>query len=130
MGCYGIGISRILSAVLEQKADEKGCVWSDSIAPFAVQIIIANIKDKVQYDYAYALYESLKQVGIEVALDDRDLRFGVKMADFELMGAANFALLVGKGLESNCVELIKRDGLQKQEINSAKALEIVLKALK
>lgn len=130
MGCYGIGISRILSAILEQKADDKGCVWSDSTAPFKVVIIIANAKDKAQYDFGYALYESLKQVGVEVALDDRDLRFGAKMADFELMGVANFATLIGKGLESNRVEIIKRDGLQKSEIDSAKALEQILKMIK
>ena len=130
MGCYGIGISRILSAILEQKADEKGCVWSRAVAPFALQIIIANIKDKVQYDFAFALYESLKQVGVEVALDDRDLRFGAKMADFELMGSANYALLVGKGLESNRVEIIKRDGLQKSELDSSSVLEQVLKIIK
>lgn len=130
MGCYGIGISRILSAILEQKADDKGCVWSASTAPFKVVIIIANVKDKAQYDFGYALYESLKQVGVEVALDDRDLRFGAKMADFELMGVANFAALIGKGLESNCVEIIKRDGLQKSEIDSAKALEQILKMIK
>ena len=130
MGCYGIGISRILSAILEQKADDKGCVWSASTAPFKVVIIIANAKDKAQYDFGYALYESLKQVGVEVALDDRDLRFGAKMADFELMGVANFAALIGKGLESNRVEIIKRDGLQKSEIDSAKALEQILKMIK
>ncbi|MGX3045757.1 proline--tRNA ligase [Helicobacter sp. T3_23-1056] len=130
MGCYGIGISRILSAILEQKADEKGCVWSRAVAPFALQIIIANIKDKIQYDFALTLYESLKQVGVEVALDDRDLRFGAKMADFELMGSANFALIVGKGLESNRVEIIKRDGLQKSEIDSSSVLERVLKIIK
>lgn len=130
MGCYGIGISRILSAILEQKADDKGCVWSASTAPFKVVIIIANVKDKAQYDFGYALYESLKQVGVEVALDDRYLRFGAKMADFELMGVANFAALIGKGLESNCVEIIKRDGLQKSEIDSAKALEQILKMIK
>ena len=130
MGCYGIGISRILSAILEQKADDKGCVWSASTAPFSVVIIIANAKDKAQYDFGYALYESLKQVGIEVALDDRDLRFGAKMADFELVGVANFAALIGKGLESNCIEIIKRDGLQKSEIDSTKALEQILKMIK
>ena len=130
MGCYGIGISRILSAILEQKADDKGCVWSASTAPFKVVIIVANVKDKAQYDFGYALYESLNQVGVEVALDDRDLRFGAKMADFELMGVANFAALIGKGLESNRIEIIKRDGLQKSEINSAKALEQILKMIK
>ena len=130
MGCYGIGISRILSAILEQKADDKGCVWSASTAPFKVVIIVANVKDKAQYDFGYALYESLNQVGVEVALDDRDLRFGAKMADFELMGVANFAALIGKGLESNRIEIIKRDGLQKSEIDSAKALEQILKMIK
>lgn len=129
MGCYGIGVTRLMPAILEQKADEKGCVWSKNSAPFAVQIIISNIKDSNQLDYATRIYTSLLEQGIQVLLDERDLRFGAKIADFELIGSL-LCLVVGKGLESNKVELIKRDGLEKIELDSALALESILNTLK
>lgn len=116
MGCYGIGISRLLPAILEQKADEKGCVWSKASAPYAVQIIVANTKNEQQSRYALELYQALLARGVAVLCDDRDLRFGVKMADFELIGAALYGIVVGKGLESGVIECIKRDGLEKQEL--------------
>ena len=118
MGCYGIGISRLLPAILEQKADEKGCVWSKASAPFSVQIIIANTKNEQQSRYALELYQALLAKGVAVLCDDRDLRFGAKMADFELVGAALYGVVVGKGLESNVIECITRDGLQKQELEA------------
>ena len=118
MGCYGIGISRLLPAILEQKADEKGCVWSKASAPFSVQIIIANTKNEQQSRYALELYQALLAKGVAVLCDDRDLRFGAKMADFELVGAALYGIVVGKGLESNVIECITRDGLQKQELEA------------
>ena len=128
MGCYGIGISRLLSAILEQKADEKGCVWSKASAPYAVQIIIANTKNEQQSHYALELYQALLARGVAVLCDDRDLRFGAKMADFELVGAALYGIVVGKGLESGVIECIKRDGLEKQEL-SATEVQVVCEAI-
>lgn len=125
MGCYGIGISRLLPAILEQKADEKGCVWSVASAPFMVQIIIANIKQEEQYRYGLALYENLQARGIAVLCDDRDARFGAKMADFELVGAAVYGVVVGKGLESGTIELIERDGLKRRELDSSNTAESI-----
>lgn len=123
MGCYGIGISRLLPAILEQKADEKGCVWSAASAPFMVQIIIANCKQEEQRQYGMALYENLQSRGITTLCDDRDARFGAKMADFELVGAAVYGVVVGKSLESGKIELIARDGLERKEIDSHNAAE-------
>ena len=128
MGCYGIGISRLLPAILEQKADEKGCVWSKASAPYAVQIIIANTKNEQQSRYALELYQALVARGVAVLCDDRDLRFGAKMADFELVGAALYGIVVGKGLESGVIECIKRDGLEKQEL-SATEVQVVCEAI-
>ncbi|WP_317370711.1 proline--tRNA ligase [Helicobacter canis] len=128
MGCYGIGISRLLPAILEQKADEKGCVWSKASAPYAVQIIIANTKNEQQSHYALELYQALLARGVAVLCDDRDLRFGAKMADFELVGAALYGIVVGKGLESGVIECIKRDGLEKQEL-SATEVQVVCEAI-
>ena len=128
MGCYGIGISRLLPAILEQKADEKGCVWSKASAPYAVQIIIANTKNEQQSHYALELYQALLARGVAVLCDDRDLRFGAKMADFELVGAALYGIVVGKGLESGVIECVKRDGLEKQEL-SATEVQVVCEAI-
>ncbi len=118
MGCYGFGISRILPAILEQKSDELGCVWSKEVNIFEVVIIISNIKDSAQSEYARQIYEKLKQEGIDVLLDERDERFGAKMKDFELLGF-NHALIVGKGLNEGKIEFIKREGLERQEMPSA-----------
>lgn len=115
MGCYGFGISRILPAILEQKSDDLGCIWSKEVSVFDIAIIISNTKDSVQNDFGSALYEILSARGIDVLLDERDERFGVKMKDFELLGFHS-ALIVGKGLNEGKVELIKREGLKKYEL--------------
>lgn len=117
MGCYGIGVSRLLPAILEQKSDELGCVWSVTTAPFLVDIILSNTKDDRQVDFANLLYEKLQKDSIEVLLDDRNERFGFKMKDFELIGIS-FGIIVGKELENNQVELVIRDGMQKQVISA------------
>lgn len=116
MGCYGIGITRLVSAILEQKADDKGCIWGN-VAPFKLDIIISNIKDEAQVSFAESVYKQCNELGLEVILDDRNERFGSKITDFELIGF-EYALIVGKKLSENKIELIKRDGLIKQEIDS------------
>ena len=112
MGCYGIGVSRLLPAILEQKSDEFGCVWSKSCAPFGASIILSNVKDEKQSSFASELYESLKREGVEVLFDDRDERFGFKMKDFELIGV-HLAIIIGKSLEEGRVEIVLREGMQK-----------------
>lgn len=129
MGCYGIGITRLLPAILEQKADEKGCVWSKRVAPFTVEIIIANTKDKAQYAFGMELYKALLEQGVAVICDDRDMRFGAKMADFELVGVALYGVIIGKGLESGTIEWIIRDGLEREVLESSNALEIILQKI-
>lgn len=119
MGCYGLGISRILPAILEQKSDELGCIWSKEVSVFDIVIIISNTKDNAQSEYANSIYENLKAKGVDVLLDERDERFGVKIKDFELLGFT-YALIVGKGLSEGKVELIKREGLQKRELSADK----------
>ncbi|MCE3037290.1 proline--tRNA ligase [Helicobacter sp. faydin-H20] len=123
MGCYGIGISRLLSAILEQKSDEKGCVWTKASAPFAVSVIISNSKNEIEREFGEELYKALKQKNIEVLLDDRLERFGFKIKDFELIGNYK-GVVIGKELENNKVEIIHRDGMQKTYLN-AEIQEIV-----
>lgn len=121
MGCYGIGVSRLGAVVIESSHDERGCVWKKECAPFSIHIIVSNFKDEAQAKFALELESALEALGVEVLLDDRDERFGVKMADFELIGNP-FGVVVGKGLASGEVELIIRDGLIKQKVASSEIL--------
>lgn len=128
MGCYGIGISRLLPAILEQKCDDKGCIWTAATTPFDVSIIVSNIKDNLQFNYADKIYQELRDKGLEVLFDDRDLRFGAKMADFELIGST-FGIIIGKSFENGKVELVNRENLQKQEVDCENLADILIKKL-
>ncbi|CCB79879.1 prolyl-tRNA synthetase [Helicobacter bizzozeronii CIII-1] len=129
MGCYGIGVSRLLSAILEQHSDEKGCVWSKASAPFEVVIIVANSKDAQLEALGESLYQELLSAGIDVLLDDRTDRFGAKMADFELMGCC-YAIIVGnQALQSGSLEIIKRQGLTKSTLERASLVQALKEML-
>jgi len=128
MGCYGIGISRLIAVMIEASHDEKGCIWKKECAPFDVEIIISNLKDEEGVKFAFELYESLKKAGVSVIIDDRNERFGVKMNDFELIGFP-FALLVGKEFANGKVEFIARDGLSKETIDANDAFRKIKESL-
>lgn len=128
MGCYGIGISRLIAVMIEASHDEKGCIWKKECAPFDVEIIISNLKDEVGVKFAFELYESLKKAGVSVIIDDRNERFGVKMNDFELIGFP-YALLVGKEFANGKVEFITRDGLSKEAIGADDAFRKIKESL-
>ena len=128
MGCYGIGISRLIAVMIEASHDEKGCIWKKECAPFDVEIIISNLKDEAGVKFAFELYESLKKAGVSVIIDDRNERFGVKMNDFELIGFP-YALLVGKDLANGKVEFITRDGLSKETIDADDAFRKIKESL-
>ncbi|WP_331773785.1 proline--tRNA ligase [Sulfurospirillum sp. 1612] len=116
MGCYGIGVSRLVAVMIEASHDEKGCIWNQQTAPYLLDIIVSNIKDEEQFAFATQLYETLKEKKYNVLLDDRKERFGFKMGDFELIGFP-YALIVGKGLAHKEVELINRKTLEKESIS-------------
>ncbi|WP_107695263.1 proline--tRNA ligase [Campylobacter concisus] len=128
MGCYGIGISRLIAVMIEASHDEKGCIWKKECAPFDVEIIISNLKDEEGAKFAFELYESLKKAGVSVIIDDRNERFGVKMNDFELIGFP-YALLVGKEFANGKVEFITRDGLSKETIGANEAFKKIKESL-
>lgn len=116
MGCYGIGVSRLVAAVIEQNHDEKGCIWTKATAPFMVDIIVSNAKKDEELEVGVDIYNQLKQAGIETILDDRkNARFGFKMGDFELIGFP-FAVVVGKKLKDGMVEIVNRKTLEKTEV--------------
>ena len=129
MGTYGIGVSRLVAATIEQKHDERGCIWPLSIAPYQVDIIVSNIKDDEQLKFAENLYEELQKSGIEVILDDRSDRFGPKIKDFELIGFP-YGIIVGKGLKEGKVQLVERQSLQKREIDKETIAEEIRRILR
>jgi prolyl-tRNA synthetase len=109
MGCYGIGVSRIVAAAIEQNHDDKGICWPGPMAPFQVVVISLNAKKSAQVrSSADALYAKLTDAGIEVLYDDRDLRPGVKFADAELLGIPHQVLIGERGLANGMVEYRKR----------------------
>ena len=121
MGCYGIGVSRLVAVAVEASHDEKGIIWNETLTPFKFEIIISNLKDEEGVKFAQGLYESLRVAGVSVLLDDRNERFGVKMNDFELMGFP-YAVIVGKGLAEGTVELVTRGGLVKETVKASEIL--------
>jgi prolyl-tRNA synthetase len=107
MGCYGIGVSRIMSAAIEQNYDENGIIWPVSIAPYEVDVIIPNIKDKDQVRIAEEVYNTLKRNKIDAVLDDRDERAGFKFKDADLIGFP-LKIIVGKSILEGKVEVKDR----------------------
>lgn len=107
MGCYGIGIGRILAAYIEQNNDDKGLILSSLIAPFEVCIVVSNVNDLDQVNVADKIYNNLLKEGKDVLLDNRDERLGVKFNDMELIGIPK-RITIGKHLKNNQVEIYDR----------------------
>ena len=124
MGTYGIGVSRLLAAIIEQNHDDKGCIWTKESAPFDLQIIISNIKDDEQVALGEKLYEAMLAKGVDVLLDERKDRFGAKMKDYELIGVPH-AVVIGKKLADGVVEFITRDGMGKVEVSAEAILDLL-----
>lgn len=112
MGCYGIGVTRTMASIIEQHHDENGIIWPLSVAPYHVSVIPVNIKDEQQLKNATELYDELISMGVEVLLDDRNERVGVKFKDSELMGIP-MRVTVGKKIVDGEVEFKLRDGEMK-----------------
>ena len=105
MGCYGIGISRIVAAAIEQNHDDKGIIWPDAISPYEIALVEINPKgDKALKKLCSQLYNSLKEKGHEVLWDDRDQSPGVKFSDMELIGIPRMIILGEKSFKDNKVE--------------------------
>lgn len=129
MGTYGIGVSRLLSAIIEQHHDEKGCKWSKETAPFTVDIIVSNAKDEDELAAGMKLYKELDNMKISTIIDDRkNERYGFKMADFELIGFS-FAIVIGKKLANDLVEIVRRDTLAKIEVPYKEAVATILELI-
>ena len=130
MGCYGVGVSRLVAAVIEQNHDEKGCIWTKATAPFMVDIIVSNSKNEDEKNMGEKIYEELKASNVEVILDDRiNARFGFKIGDFELLGFP-YAIIIGKKLLDGIVEIVDRKTLLKTEVKIEEVVSIILNLIK
>ena len=131
MGCYGIGVTRLAGAAIEQNHDEKGIIWPASIAPFEVVLCPMNYaKSEAVREAADKLYEDLKARGVDVILDDRDMRPGVMFADWELIGVPHRVVIGDRGLKEGAVEYADRRNLaEKVMVKTDEAVDFLLEKL-
>lgn len=130
MGCYGIGVSRIAAAAIEQNHDDKGIIWPRALAPFEVVICALNWnKSEEVQQAATSLYNQLQAQGIEVILDDRDVRPGVMFADWELIGVPVRVTIGDRGLKEGVVEIQERRGGESEKVVTTLALETIQQRL-
>ncbi|OYD88047.1 proline--tRNA ligase [Nostoc sp. 'Peltigera membranacea cyanobiont' 213] len=115
MGCFGVGVSRLAQAAVEQSYDKDGIIWPVAIAPYHAIVTIPNIKDAQQVEIAQKLYTQLNQAGIETLLDDRDERAGVKFKDADLIGIP-YRIVTGRAIANGKVEVVERATRKSQEI--------------
>lgn len=128
MGTYGMGVSRLVAAVIEQHHDEKGCIWTHATAPYLVNVMVSNVKEETHLAYAEELYTSLQNKGIETIFDDRKERFGFKMSDAELIGFP-FTIIVGKELESGLVQILVRRTSEMISVNAEDAVSKIMELI-
>ena len=117
MGCYGIGISRIVAASIEQNHDDKGIIWPGEIAPFEIIIIVLNDKSSDLTEKGQEIYKSIKAIGKEVVIDDRDERAGVKFAEADLIGIPQQIVLSKRGIDQGTIELVDRRTGNKEDLS-------------
>ena len=130
MGCYGIGVTRAIAAVIEQHHDDRGIIWPEEIAPFKVAIVtIKPTKSEPVRLAAEKLYADLQKAGVEVIYDDRDERPGVMFADMELMGVPHIVTIGDKSLANGKIEYKLRKTGDKEELDADSALDAILAKL-
>lgn len=128
MGCYGIGVSRIAAATIEQSHDENGIIWPVSIAPYEVSVIATNVNDERIVNIAEKVYNNLLENNIDVIIDDRKEKAGFKFKDADLIGIP-IKVIVGKNVSNNIVEVKNRKTNESLEVNLDKVLEVVKELL-
>ena len=128
MGCYGIGVSRLAQAAVEQHHDAQGICWPVSIAPFEVIVVPANIDDQGQRALSEQLYGQLLDAGVEALLDDRNERAGVKFKDADLIGIP-WRVVVGRGADKGEIELVERRGNRREDLAASALMAVLLPRL-
>ena len=130
MGCYGIGVTRIVAAAIEQNHDDRGIIWPQSIAPFQVAIVaIGYLKSEAVKKHADALYNALRKAGIDVLLDDRKERPGVMFADMELIGIPHRLTIGDRALDKGVIEYAHRASGGKQDLAIDETFEFLRSTL-
>jgi prolyl-tRNA synthetase len=122
MGSYGVGVSRLMGAIIEASHDDRGIIWPDSVAPYAVGLINMRADDAACSAAADALYRQLKDAGVDVLYDDRDERGGAKFATMDLIGLPWQIIIGPKGLEKGVVELKRRASGERFELSADEAI--------
>ena len=123
MGCYGIGVTRVVAAAIEQNHDARGIIWPDAIAPFQVVIVPINApKSPAVRETAERLYNELLAAGVDVLLDDRDERPGVKFADTELIGIPHRVVVGDRGLDGRQARIPPPARRSRRRISAGDAL--------
>ena len=131
MGCYGIGVTRVVAAAIEQNHDDRGIIWPDAIAPFQVAILPMNMHKSFRVkDLAESLYDSLRAKGIDVIMDDRKERPGVMFADMELIGVPHTIVIGDRNLDSDEIEYKHRRSGDKQMIKTGEIEDFLLARIK
>jgi prolyl-tRNA synthetase len=126
MGCYGIGVTRVVAAAIEQNHDERGIIWPDPLAPFTVSLIPINLHKSMRVrETTEQLYAALTAAGIDVVCDDRDLRPGVKFADDELLGIPHRFTIGEKSLDRGMLEYRARRGAESIEVPIAEGVSFL-----
>jgi len=126
MGSYGIGISRLVAAIIEVSHDEKGIIWPASVAPFKVSIVNLNINDQICNDISYSLYNQLKAKNIDVLLDDTEERAGSKFATHDLIGSPWQIIIGPKKSQANLVELKNRRSGEVEDMTPERAINEII----
>jgi prolyl-tRNA synthetase len=126
MGCYGIGVTRVVAAAIEQNFDDNGILWPTAIAPFTVAIVAMNAaKSPRAVEASEALYAELKAKGYDVLLDDRNERPGVKFADLELIGVPHRVVIGERGLDAGTFEYRGRRDAEARELSKDELLAVL-----
>ena len=129
MGSYGIGVGRLLAAIVERCHDANGIKWPVNVAPYEVAITVLNPKEIATLEAGERIYESLQKAGVDVILDDRDERPGVKFKDAELVGIPVRLTIGPKGIASGKLEVFFRGSGEKREVDIHKAVDFVSEAV-
>ena len=126
MGCYGIGVTRIVAAAIEQNHDERGIIWPGPMAPWQVAIVPINMhRSDAVHEHCESLYRELTELGVETLLDDREARPGVKFADVELLGIPHRIVISERGLENNQLEYRHRRAAESSNLDREEVLSLL-----
>jgi prolyl-tRNA synthetase len=129
MGCYGIGVERLLATVIEANHDEKGIIWPASVAPYQVHLVALNVEDAAVREAAEKLYDDLRAAGIDVLYDDREESPGVKFNDADLLGMPLRVTVSRRTLEKQSVELKRRREKESSLVPLPDAVAEILRAV-